>query len=126
MSDGDFRRQSPTCLGAASVAPALAFLLPLLHPQVHSLAEPTWEVMQLTNGDVFDSQPDVNGRTYVWQRQRHPGRSDVLIWTEGDEVPAVISSNNRAFVQPHPRFKLVASKQEWHGRCVSPYLNDTR
>jgi outer membrane protein assembly factor BamB len=57
-------------------------------------AQPTWEVFQLTQGAVSDFAPQVSGTTYVWKRGLG-SIGQILMWTEGDPQPVVISTGSQ-------------------------------
>ncbi len=59
-------------------------------------AEVTWEVFQLTTGTQGHRSPHVSGTTYVWQRGSS-GNWQILMWSEGDAEPVVISTSSREY-----------------------------
>jgi hypothetical protein len=61
-------------------------------------AAPVWQVYQLTSGAASDTQPDVSGTSYVWQRG-----GQAWLWTEGDPQPVVVSTTTGA---QRPRISL--------------------
>ncbi|MCG3132208.1 MAG: hypothetical protein FLDDKLPJ_03041 [Phycisphaerae bacterium] len=97
MSDVSTSSALPFGAGRSiSVAVAAACLAAgLLLPATDSRAEVTWEVFQLTTDSQDNISPHVSGTTYVWKKGGSNGR--MVMWSEGDAQPVVISSESREF-----------------------------
>lgn len=91
--------------------------------------EPTWDVYPITDEQDADFAPHVSGQTYVWQRNTGSGNADILMWSEGDESPVVISAEARSFGpriaggrvvwEAHPQFENWYEIELWENGGIS-------